>query len=290
MADNTKKRIAVQGLWSLITNANFKGFFEGKIYSGPVKQICVPGLNCYSCPGAVGACPIGSLQTFLSKMTFKFPYYVLGLLIFFGAILGRVVCGFLCPFGLLQELLALIPFPVKKNRFKADRPMRCIKYIILLLCVVILPTFIKLTPVFCKYICPSGTVSGILLAISNSGIAGRLGRLFTWKLIILLAIVISSLIIFRPFCKYLCPLGAFYALFNRFALVRLYCDTSKCISCGKCSSVCKMCVDPTLTPDSGECIRCGDCVKACPEGALRCGISVMDRITPEKNGRDPFAL
>ena len=289
LADNTKKRIAVQGLWSLITNANFKGFFEGRIYSGPVKQICVPGLNCYSCPGAVGACPIGSLQTFLSKMTFKFPYYVLGLLIFFGAILGRVVCGFLCPFGLLQELLALIPFPFKKNRFKADRPMRCIKYIILLLCVVILPTFIKLTPVFCKYICPSGTVSGILLAISNSVIAGKLGRLFTWKLIILLAIVIGSLIIFRPFCKYLCPLGAFYALFNRFALVRLTCDTSKCISCGKCSSVCKMCVDPTLTPDSGECIRCGDCVKACPEGALHCGLSVTDRIAPENSSRDPFA-
>lgn len=94
---DNKRRLAIQSVAALLQNANFKGFFTGKIYGGNLKNVCVPGLNCYSCPGAVGACPIGSLQSFLSSYSFKFPYYVVGLLIFFGALLGRVVCGFLCP-------------------------------------------------------------------------------------------------------------------------------------------------------------------------------------------------
>ena len=120
---DNRRRFGVQAAAALLQNANFKGFFTGRIYQGPLKQVCVPGLNCYSCPGAVGACPIGSLQSFLDARTFRFPYYVVGLLLFFGALLGRAVCGFLCPFGWIQELLGRIPF-YKKYRFRADRPLR----------------------------------------------------------------------------------------------------------------------------------------------------------------------
>ena len=115
--------MGIQSLVALISNANFKGFFTGKIYTGAGKNVCVPGLNCYSCPGALGACPLGSLQSFLSGLKFRFPYYVLGLLLFFGALLGRAVCGFLCPFGFLQDLLYLIPF-YKKNRFFYEADVR----------------------------------------------------------------------------------------------------------------------------------------------------------------------
>lgn len=271
MADNTKKRICIQTIATLCQNANFKGFLTGKIYTGQTKNVCVPGLNCYSCPGAVGACPIGSMQGFLSQLKFKVPYYVMGLLLFFGVILGRLICGFLCPFGWIQELLNLIPFPVKKNHFKADRPLRYLKYIILVVCVIVLPTFIKLTPVFCKYVCPAGTVSGLLLAISDKAIASRFGFLFTWKAIILAVIVVTSIIVFRPFCKYICPLGAIYSLFNKIAIYGMECDPNQCNHCGKCAKVCKMCVDPSINPNSPECIRCGDCVKACPQEALKAG-------------------
>lgn len=271
MADNKKKRLCIAGVASLLQNANFKGFFTGKIYTGATKNACVPGLNCYSCPGAVGSCPIGSLQNFLSKRTFKFPYYVLGLLIFFGAFLGRAVCAFLCPFGLLEELLYMIPFPIKRNRIKGDRVLRKLKYIILILFVIVLPVCIKLIPFFCKYICPSGTVSGILLAASDHGIIKQLGALFTWKVIILATIIIASLIIWRPFCKYLCPLGAFYSLFNPISLYHMECDKEKCVNCGKCEQECKMGVNPVEKPNSLECIRCGDCVKTCPTKALKAG-------------------
>ena len=255
----------------MLHNANFKGFFTGKIYSGPIKSVCVPGLNCYSCPGAVGACPIGSLQSFLGGMRFRFPYYVLGLLVFFGALLGRTVCGFLCPFGWLQELLNAVPFPKKTNRFRLDRPLRKGKYIVLALLVVILPVCIKLTPIFCKYVCPAGTLSGMLLALRNELIRARLGGIFAWKSFVLAATVIACLIVWRPFCKYICPLGAIYGFFNRISLHRLHLDADKCVSCRRCASVCRMCVDPSETPDSAECIRCGKCVGVCPTGALSLG-------------------
>ena len=267
-----KKRFGIQALAALLQNANLKGFFTGKIYQGPLKSVCVPGLNCYSCPGAVGACPIGSLQSFLSGLRVRIPYYIVGLLLFFGAVLGRAVCGFLCPFGFLQELLNKIPGPPKRNHFRLDRPLRRLKYAVLVLLVVVLPLLYPLTPFFCKYLCPSGTLAGILLAARDSMVRAQLGGIFLWKLFVFLWVVAACLVSYRPFCKYLCPLGAIYGLFNRFALYRTQLDTDKCIHCGACAKACRMCVNPSQTPNSAECIRCGDCAKACPTDALHIGV------------------
>ena len=269
---DNKKRMAIQGIAAFIQNANLKGLFTGKIYEGAAKNVCVPGLNCYSCPGAVGACPIGSLQNALSGYKFKFPYYVLGLLIFFGALLGRFICGLICPFGFLQDLFYKIPFRVKIKVFKGDRILRKLKYVILALMVVILPTFLKLTPVFCKYLCPSGTLAGILLSFTNTELYAVLGKLFTWKLSLLIIILVLSVIIYRPFCKYLCPLGAFYAPFNKISVVQLNFDKDKCIDCHKCQKICDMCVNPVADPNDMECIRCGKCIQHCPADALKLSI------------------
>ena len=269
---DNKKRMAIQGIATLIQNANFKGFFTGKIYEGTTKNVCVPGLNCYSCPGAVGACPIGSLQNAISGYKFKFPYYVLGLLIFFGALFGRFICGFLCPFGFLQDLLYKIPFPVKIKTFKGDRILRKLKYMILVLMVLLLPVFFKLTPIFCKYLCPSGTLAGVLLSFTNTKLFAVLGKLFTWKLSLLIMIVVLSVMIYRPFCKYLCPLGAFYAPFNKISVVQLNVDKNKCIHCHMCQKVCDMCVNPAENPNDAECIRCGKCGCHCPANALQLSV------------------
>ena len=98
----------IQLITAVLYNCNITGFAKGTIYQGDVKGLCVPGLNCYSCPGAVGACPLGSLQSALVSSKYKLPYYMLGVLLLFGIFFGRVICGFLCPFGFLQEKMRLM--------------------------------------------------------------------------------------------------------------------------------------------------------------------------------------
>lgn len=263
-----KRRLGVQAIAALLQNADFRGFFTGRVSQSPTKAVCVPGLNCYSCPSAVGACPIGALQNSLTASRFRFPYYVLGLLLFFGALLGRAVCGFLCPFGLLQDLLHKLPFVKKIKTFRADKYLRFVKYAVLVLLVIVLPLFVKLTPVFCKYLCPSGTLAGLLLAFSDTRLFALFGSRFMWKACILGCIVLASAVLYRPFCKYLCPLGALYALFNRVALLQMRTDAAACVDCGRCAAACEMGVDPAKTPNSTECIRCGKCMTVCPVQAI----------------------
>ena len=258
------KRKLTQAVVAVLYNCNITGFARGKIYQGSLKNVCVPGLNCYSCPGAVGACPIGSLQTALLSSKYRFPYYVLGLLILFGVLLGRFVCGFLCPFGFLQELLYKIPVKkIKKSR--VTKALSYLKYAVLAALVILFPVLIH-EPGFCKYICPAGTLEGgILLGITNPEIRSLLGSLFTWKAFVLLLILVSSVFCFSSFCRFLCPLGAFYSLFNRFSVVRMAVDSRKCTHCGACEQKCKM--DIRKVGDA-ECIQCGECTGICPCDAI----------------------
>lgn len=275
MADK-QHRWKIQALSALLTNAHLTGFFTGKLYKGRLKGVCVPGLNCYSCPGAVGSCPIGSLQAVIGSSKFSFSFYIVGILIFFGVLLGRAVCGFLCPFGWFQELLHKIPS--KKFSTKRLRPLTCLKYVVLALFVIVLPMTVVNEvgmgdPWFCKWLCPAGVLEGAIpLSIADSGIRSALGPLFTWKFCILLGVVTLAVFFYRPFCKWLCPLGAFYALFHAVTLYRFSIDQNKCTSCGACARVCKMDVDVRKTPNHTECIRCGDCLSACPHGAIRTSI------------------
>ena len=276
----------IQAAATLITNIHLPNFAKGSIYQGSGKTVCVPGLNCYSCPAASGACPIGSFQAVVGSSKFNFSYYVTGTLILLGVLLGRFVCGFLCPFGWLQELLHKIPG--KKLSTKRLKALTYIKYVVLLFAVVLLPVLVVNDvgmgdPFFCKYVCPQGVLEGAIpLAIANAGIRSALGQLFTWKLVVLIAVVVLSVLFYRPFCKWICPLGAFYALMNKVSLLGIRVDACKCVSCGKCSKVCQMDVDVTRAPNHSECIRCGKCIGACPVDAIsyRYGLDVSAEKLP----------
>lgn len=281
MADNKEglrkhRRIrrAVQAVSAFIQNSRFAGIAKSIIYTGPLKRFCVPGLNCYSCPLAVGACPIGAIQATVGSRK-RFPFYVIGYLALIGILFGRFVCGWLCVFGLIQELLYKIPVPKIRIPERLDKAMRWIKYVILALFVFILPALLKVNnglssvPYFCKLICPVGMLDGGLpLAALNEGIREQIGLLYHWKLAILASILILSMFINRPFCKYICPLGAFYGIFQRFSFLRLDIDKSKCTGCGKCVRECHMNVDVVNNMNSAECIRCGECTKSCPANAI----------------------
>ena len=265
-----KRRRMIQVLWAFLTNSYLVGFVQGKIYRGKLKNLCVPGLNCYSCPGAVGSCPIGAMQAVIGSWNFKFAFYAAGFLMFIGALMGRFVCGWLCPFGLIQDLLYKIPFLRKINTFKGDKLLRKLKYVILLVFVILLPMFLvdvlgQGLPYFCKFICPAGTLEGgILLVLFNESMRGALGWLYAWKSVLLAVTILLSVVIYRPFCKYICPLGVVYSVFNPIAVFRYRIDKEKCTGCGACARVCKMQVDPAKNVNHAECIRCGACKDACP--------------------------
>ncbi len=265
------KRKIIQLYAALLFNANIKGYISGQIYKGPLKSICTPGLNCYSCPGASGACPLGSLQNALGNSEKRTPYYIFGILLLFGIMLGRFICGWLCPFGLIQELFHKIKTPkIKKTKF--TRILSYLKYVILVFFVIIVPLLYGLRnvplPAFCKYICPAGTLEGAMGLLSNEINASKLsmlGPLFTWKFLLMVSFIAGSVFIFRFFCRFFCPLGAIYGLFNKFSLFGIKLDKSKCTSCGLCVSKCKM--DIKHVGDH-ECISCGECIDVCPTGAI----------------------
>lgn len=266
----TQRRL-IQLYTALLYNAHIKGFIKGEIFTGSTKLLCVPGLNCYSCPGAVGACPLGALQNAIASSGNRAPTYVLGILMLYGLLLGRTICGFLCPVGLIQELLHKIPTPkVRKGRI--TRILSWLKYVILAVFVICIPLLYAQKdfplPAFCKYICPAGTLEGAVGLLSNPVNADKysmLGLLFTQKFLIMLAIIGACVFIYRAFCRFLCPLGAIYGLFAKVALIGVKVDMPRCVDCGRCVSHCKM--DIKHVGDH-ECIHCSECIDVCPTNAI----------------------
>ncbi len=263
----TKRRL-IQIYSALLFNANIKGYFatgNDIIYRGATKNLCVPGLNCYSCPGAVASCPLGALQNALSASDKRAPFYILGIIGLMGLILGRTICGCLCPTGLGQELLYKIKTPkLKKSRF--TRVLSYFKYVLLAVFVIAIPLIYSTIPGFCKYICPSGTMASIFqLANSNNPFYDMLGFLFSWKFILLVVFIVGSIFVYRFFCRFFCPLGAILGFFNKFAFIGVKLEEQKCIECGLCLQTCPM--DIRKVGDH-ECISCGACVPVCPTKAI----------------------
>ena len=280
------KRKLIQLYSAVLYNAHLRGFVDGEIYQGQTKNVCVPGLNCYSCPGAVGACPLGAIQNALASSGHRAGWYVLGLIMIFGLCLGRTICGWLCPMGLVQELLHKIPTPkIKKSR--VTRALSWLKYVILVVFAGAVPLWYGLrhgmpVPGFCKYICPAGTFEGAIGLLSNPGnssLFSMLGIYFTRKFVILMIICAACIFCYRSFCRFLCPLGAIYGIFNKLALVGVKVDEDRCNGCGACVRTCKM--DIRHVGDH-ECIGCAGCMKVCAQSALSLKAGSYTILAPQK--------
>ncbi len=241
------RRRRFQFLSAILANS---GLFPG------LKCVNYPFLNCYSCPLAIGACPIGTIQHF--AIIRQVPLFVAGVLGVVGSIWGRMTCAWLCPFGLVQDLLHRLPWPRRKLEIRTRR-YTWVKYAVGAVLFLAIP-YLTLEPWFCK-LCPAGTLeAGLPWLALSAQLRPLVGPLFWVKIGLLLAFVLAAVAISRPFCRFACPLGAMYGLANRFSRVRIEVDRDRCTACGLCESKCPMGLVPYLDVDSTDCIRCQECV------------------------------
>ncbi|NPV52769.1 MAG: 4Fe-4S binding protein [Firmicutes bacterium] len=248
------RRALWQALGFILANSYFFKF---------LKYIPCPTLNCYACPAANFACPIGTLQHF--AVIRRVPFFTLGILGAVGSTFGRGSCGWICPVGGLQDMLYRLPVPVKKiylsNRLGAR--LSFLRYVVLAVLVFIIP-FLTLEPWFSK-LCFVGTLeAGIPLALGNQQIRALIGPFFWLKIGITAALLGLMLFMKRPFCRFICPLGAIYSPFNKVAPgFAITIRPDLCTDCGECTRACPMDLDVPREVNGLNCIRCRECVGLC---------------------------
>jgi len=277
-------RRIIQIISAIGFNGYLVGFMEGKLYQGSLKQIPCLSFNCTSCPGALGSCPVGMLQAGIAGMlTAPATILIVGFILLAGIMLGRLVCGWFCPFGLIQELIFKVPLPKIAWR-ESYRRLEYVKYLILLVFVLLLPALagygLSSTP-FCRYLCPAEVLEGNLplMLVRSTPLAAASIWLIA-KAVFLIGLLLLAMLIFKPFCRFFCPLGAIYSIFNGISLYRLQLDGHKCNGCGVCESQCPVDIAVYQSPNHRECMRCNQCL-VCPAGALAiktCGKKKNDEI------------
>lgn len=277
-------RRAVQLAALLGSNLHVQGWVTGGIFTGLSKMFFTPGIWCYSTPSAVLSCPAGSLQALLASPAVLGALATgradalavlapLGFICAVGLAAGRFPCGWICPFGLVQELLHSVPSP----RLSLPSGLRPLKYGMLALFIVLLPILMRPSPGapgdpwFCKAVCPAGTslAGWPLVSLAPEGTYAT-GFLFSWKTAIAVAVILLAVTSERPFCRFLCPLGAAWGLLGKAAVVRMR-VSNRCVKCGRCRQVCPMDIGIWEDPSSAECVRCMKCVGVCPVKAISHG-------------------
>ncbi|MCK5833607.1 4Fe-4S binding protein [bacterium] len=267
-----------QIIGTLLVNSHFTAWDGNpQIYQGRLKGLVGPVLNCYACPSAKVSCPLGSIQHFAALKLI--PFYVIGMLASFGLLLGKATCGWICPFGLLQDLEYKLGRKLKLPKITLPKWMSWGKYLFLVGLVILAP-ILSAEPGefgapgvtwFCKF-CPQGAFQGgIPQVLLHPDLKGLLGWLFTSKIIILGLFIIAFLITKRPFCRVFCPLGAILGLFNKVSLLQFRVDESTCTHCNLCKMVCPVDISIYEDPNNSECIRCGDCLEACKFNSISVG-------------------
>jgi len=233
--------------------------------------MCSPVFHCYACPLATFACPIGVIAQFSALHVF--PFIAIGLLVAVGALSGTLICGWVCPFGYLQDLTAKVPAP----KFDLPKFTGYFRYVMLIGTVLAIPYFFgEGHPLFVCRICPAGALEAAVPTMAGQAIAGEK---VVWpnalKLTILVVFLIAIFFIKRPWCRVLCPLGAIFSLFNRASAFFLRFKPDECTDCGRCHTLCEYGIEPEKTTNDLRCIRCLECTKCNPD-ALTLG-SVFER-------------
>lgn len=217
----------------------------------------VPGcvFHCYACPLASFACPIGILGQY--SALHLVPVLAIGVLLLVGALVGSLACGWACPFGFLQDLLAKIPTP----KFRIPTWMGAGRFLTLFGLVIAVPYFWgEKSPLFFCALCPTGAIESRIMR-SALGYPNITISVIKWtSALIFLAMALFA---HRPWCSIFCPLGAIFAVFNRYSIFYLKFKTDSCSECNLCRSRCKYGVKIDQSINNSACIRCLECT-TCP--------------------------
>jgi ferredoxin len=214
--------------------------------------------------------PINGIFEVLANHQVLLNIVLLGLPVGLSLFWGRFYCGWICPLGAVQEFLN--PAPEKRSLSQPlDRVLKYLKYFPLIIIGYL--TWHSTHNIWQNYD-PTRT----LFAFSGSMVA----------IIILAVLLLTSILVSRPFCKYLCPLGAILALTSRLAPFKMRADAKKCMVCGKCrTGECPMDAVSAFNPeidlpniDNSECIKCSHCQKNCRKSALRVTGFKIDNVYP----------
>jgi polyferredoxin len=220
-------------------------------------NICGPVFHCYSCPLATFACPIGVLANF--SALHMIPLIALGTFLFVGGLLGAFICGWVCPFGLLQDLIGKVPTP----KLRLPSWTGYTRYAVLVGLVLLIPFFFgDRHPLFICSVCPAGGLeAGVPNMVSSAIAGGPVAWPSTVKIAIIIAFLASAFFIWRPWCTVFCPLGAIWGLFNHVSVFFLQFHPRRCTSCGLCRKQCRYGVKPDMRANDPRCIRCLECVR-----------------------------
>jgi polyferredoxin len=254
------KRRIIQSISLIFLHSSFWNWAQ-------VKWLCNPVLSCHSCPLAIFACPVGVFVHYSGYHVI--PYLAVGTVLFLGVLFGRLLCGWVCPFGFLQDLLYKIP----TVKFVLWDWTRFVKYGVLIVMVFLLPFFLgELTYLsFCR-ICPAAALQSTLPRMIDTGV-DVLQTAVVVKLGLLVFFLVLSTLSNRAFCKVFCPIGAMLAPLNLISFWKIKPSTMTCVKCSWCDNKCP----PNGAPSSRiseevppnrvmDCVYCYECKQACPMG------------------------
>jgi len=256
------RRFTQLGIGTLLLNSYFAVGTTKQIYDGQFRLVCVPGLNCHACPTATMGCPIGMLQYFAANH--RFPWFLIGFVGIIGLLSGRFTCGWLCPWGFVQDITNFF----KRITVRIPKFLGYGKYVALVLLCIVLPYFTY--EHWFSALCPCGAlIAGIPWALWNPIdpvfdarviAADGIGNMFWIKMWILGVCLALFMFIKRPFCRTVCPLGGIYAFFNRLSIVSLKVKP-ECSDCGQCRDLCPVDIEPQKEINSEPCIKCLECTQ-----------------------------